>query len=80
MVFCLEDEKPGGADEDAVDVGSPPVAVQREVVIGDVIVAKSRREKMGSERLLAPDSAPISRISGTVRGHNEKGDYDGNQA
>ena len=77
MVLYFEDEQPGGADEDAVDVGVPPVAVQGEVVIGGVLVTQSRREKMGSERLLTPDSAPVRRIGGTVRGRNEKGDHDG---
>ncbi len=77
MVLCLEGEKPGGTDQDAVDVGGPPVAVQGEVVVSGVIVAQSRREQMGSECLLAPDSAPIGRIGGTARGRDEKSDDSG---
>ena len=79
MVLYFEHEKAGGTDEDAVDIGGSPVAVQGEVVIGGVIVTQSRREKMDPEHLLAPDSAPISRIDGTTRGCNEKGDHDGHR-
>ena len=77
MMLYFEDEKPGGTDEDAVDVGGPPVAVQGEIIVGDVLVAQARREKISPERLLSPDSAPISRIDGTARGPDKKGDHGG---
>ena len=80
MVLYLKNEKAGRTDKDAVDIGGPPVAVQGEVVIGGAIVAQSRREKMGSEDLLAPDSAPVGSIAGAMRGRDEKGDHRGDDA
>ncbi len=80
VMLGLKHKESRGTDENAVDVGNPPVAVQREVVVGGVIVTQSRREQIGSECLLAPDSAPISRIDGTAHGRDEKGDHDGNEA
>ena len=47
MVLYLKDEKTGRTDEDAVDIGDPPVAVQGEVVIGGVIVAQSQTREDG---------------------------------
>lgn len=80
MVLHLENKEPRGTHEDAVDVGRPPVAVQREVVIGGVIVIQSRRAEPITQNPLTLHPVTVGHVSGAVLGHDETGDRQGDHA
>ncbi len=80
MVFHFENKESRRTGKDAVDVGSLSTTADWEIVVGGMFIAQSQRAKMGPERLFTPDSALVSSVDGTAGDHDEKGDYEGDEA